>query len=864
MKRKLLVIGWDAADWKVINPLIEQGVMPNLEKLVNNGVIGNIATLDPPLSPMLWTSIATGKRPYKHGIVGFAEIEEGEESVSPITIRNRKAKAIWNILNQHNYRTHVVGWWPSHPAEKINGVCVSNFFQKASAPLYQPWKLHDQTIHPDSLKERIAQMRIHPQELTENHIAAFVPDCKKINQKEDKYLTPLAQIIAENASVHAAATYLLETEPWDFMAVYYDGIDHFNHAFMKFHPPHQPHVDKEMYELYKDVVTGGYRFHDMMLGRLLELAGPDTTVMLLSDHGFHPDHLRRKKINPELAGPMHEHSQFGIVCLSGPGIKKDELIYGASLLDITPTILNLYNLPVARDMDGKVLSTIYSEPNQVTYIDTYEDGKAMEIKPTKTEGLDKAVLQQMIDLGYVEEQGENKEENFKRLREENAYFLARAYMDGGKYAEAATMLMPLFDARPQSQRIYGSLISCYNKLQQYDKAEKILQQLKLQWQEKYEQHLKEAAEKNATPDVFRYPVNILFQEAMIHYHSLQYETALPLFLQIKDSLQNQSNMNLFIGNIYFNLRNLKKAREYFEKELEINFDSFEAHLGLGLCAMRSNNLVRAINCFLDSVGLQFHQPLAHYHLGETFFRKKNYEEAVSAFEICLQQNPALTKARARLIMIYQNHVENNSRLTYHNTYAQQHPLPTIYIVSGLPRSGTSMMMRMLEAGGLPVFTDKQRMADENNPEGYYEHASVLELARNHEWLDLAEGKVVKVVAPLLQFLPMTFSYKIIFMKREIDEIMLSQQTMLQRLGKNKKNAAYNVQLKQQYQTLLADIEKWKNKFTKNITWLEVDYNQMQQHTGILKDLENFAGKVLDTDRMNLVYNPELYRSKINQ
>ncbi|MFK7904898.1 MAG: alkaline phosphatase family protein, partial [Chitinophagales bacterium] len=73
MKPKVLLIGWDAADWKAINPLLDAGLLPSLEKFINEGVMGNLATLDPPLSPTLWTSISTGKRPYQHGILGFSE-----------------------------------------------------------------------------------------------------------------------------------------------------------------------------------------------------------------------------------------------------------------------------------------------------------------------------------------------------------------------------------------------------------------------------------------------------------------------------------------------------------------------------------------------------------------------------------------------------------------------------------------------------------------------------------------------------------------------------------------------------------------------------------------------------------------------
>ena len=124
LAKKVLLIGWDAADWKVINPLLDAGKMPHLERLVDDGVMGNVATLYPELSPMLWTSIATGKRSYKHGINGFTEPDPQGGGIRPISILSRKTKAVWNILCQNGLRCNVVGWWPSHPAEPIHGVMV--------------------------------------------------------------------------------------------------------------------------------------------------------------------------------------------------------------------------------------------------------------------------------------------------------------------------------------------------------------------------------------------------------------------------------------------------------------------------------------------------------------------------------------------------------------------------------------------------------------------------------------------------------------------------------------------------------------------------------------------------------------------
>src|SRR5689334_12332839 len=127
--RRILLIGWDAADWQVITPMLEAGQMPVLEKLIEEGVMGNIATLQPVISPMLWTSIATGKTADKHGVLGFTERDPESGEPRPFSSLSRKTKALWNIFQQAlGWRCHVSNWWASHPAEPLDGITVSNFF----------------------------------------------------------------------------------------------------------------------------------------------------------------------------------------------------------------------------------------------------------------------------------------------------------------------------------------------------------------------------------------------------------------------------------------------------------------------------------------------------------------------------------------------------------------------------------------------------------------------------------------------------------------------------------------------------------------------------------------------------------------
>ncbi len=288
--RKLLLIGWDAADWLLIHPLLDAGRMPHLKRLVEEGVMGNLLTLQPILSPILWTSIATGKRAYQHGVHGFVEATPDRAGLRPTASTTRKCKALWNILAQSGKRCQAIGWYASHPAEAINGVCVSHQFPVAPVSATPAnWPPQPNSVEPVELAMELAELRLHPGEVTGPMLAQFLPRAWQLDQRDPevrRLLNSFAKRLAECASLHAVTTAVMENEPWDFCTAYYEAIDHFGHDFMVFHPPQMENVRPDLYEVFSGVMDSIYEFHDQMLGRLVELAGPETHVMIVSDHGF--------------------------------------------------------------------------------------------------------------------------------------------------------------------------------------------------------------------------------------------------------------------------------------------------------------------------------------------------------------------------------------------------------------------------------------------------------------------------------------------------------------------------------------------------------------------------------------------------
>lgn len=185
----------------------------------------------------------------------------------------------------------------------------------------------------------------------------------------------------------------------------------------------------------------------------------------------------------------------------------------------------------------------------------------------------------------------------------------------------------------------------------------------------------------------------------------------------------------------------------------------------------------------------------------------------------------------------------------------------VIIVSGLPRSGTSMMMKMLEAGGLRVYVDNLRTPDADNPEGYYEFERVKQLDKGDAaWVQDARGQVVKVISALLEHLPTENEYRVLFMHRSLDEVLASQQKMLTRRAEAA-GAIPDEEMADLFRKHLAAVDAWLQQ-QPNFTVLDVDYNRMlADPVPQVEAVNRFLGGVLDENAMIAVVNPDLYRNR---
>lgn len=812
-------MGWDGADWRQIDPLIERGQMPNLQRLISGGVRGNLATLEPVLSPMLWNSIATGKLADAHGILGFTE-PEPEKGARPFASSSRKVKALWNILTQSNLRSIVVNWWASHPAEPIDGFVVTNAFAHSPPDQKLGWKHLPGTFHPREISRELWHMRVGEHEIDDQSILPFIPRASEIDQETDRRLGIFAGQLAQCASIQAAATHLMATQEWDFSAVYFEGIDHFCHGFVEYQEPKMPHIRQEDFEIYKDVVSGAYRFHDMMLGAMLQLIDEDTCVIVCSDHGFHSGNTRPAFTPNEPAGPAFWHRPLGVLTMSGPGIKKGDTVYGAGLLDITPTILTYFGLPVGADMQGRVLADAFDSPPTLEKVASWEsvdgfagmhpDGFQMDSETSSS------LLDQFAALGYIEAPGDNARETAEKTALENDYNLAKVYLGSGRPESALPILLRLVEGAPWEHRFLVHLARCYYETGYLTQALNLLEA--------------------AFPTKEVMPPSSLAMAGRIHVRLGDLEKGTALLEQATARDPKLPGLHVEIARTYQRQRNWEKVIECAERELANNTACAPAQQIKAAAEFRMEDYEAAVESALEAIAVQYWFPQAHFILGVSLLKLDDHLKAAHALAVAVQMQPDLLVAHRFLAQIYRSKIGDLEKSTFHKmqasvwrTKARQlqqsvderalvtFPLPDIpspqerlamlqkerprekmgtkfrtpkpsgkvfTIVSGLPRSGTSLMMQMLDAGGISAQTDRERSADDDNPQGYFEWEPVKSLHRNPEIFNTEglENRVVKVVSMLLNALPQQHQYRILFMNRPSEQVARSQRIMIDRLG----------------------------------------------------------------------------------
>ena len=408
---KILMIGIDGADWQVIRPLMAAGKLPNFSKVVEGGTSGVLRSMEPTLSPALWTTIATGLPPSVHRISDFVKtLSDGR--YQPVTSDDRAAPAFWNLVGSQGdtgREVGVVAWLASWPAEPVHGYMVTSYL-----PYIYNWSTGrplkgtivegiPRQTYPESLLAEIEPLKVRPEAVDRDLLAGFYEPSAPARLGKDaaECVEGFLWSLASDETYRRIGLHLYRRHPVDFFAVYFGGIDVVSHRFWKFtYPDAMPYgADPAEIEILKHVIPSYYAYMDRVVGDFLPLLDERTTLLILSDHGFKPVFLPGK---PTTSG---HHRLEGIVALYGRGIAPGRTLAGATLLDILPTVFALMGEPISRQLPGKVLGEAFALPGterlKVDYIDAFPK-RPPRASAAAGEEVDANVLERLRSLGYIQ------------------------------------------------------------------------------------------------------------------------------------------------------------------------------------------------------------------------------------------------------------------------------------------------------------------------------------------------------------------------------------------------------------------------------------------------------------------------------
>ncbi|HEY0555125.1 MAG TPA: alkaline phosphatase family protein [Thermoanaerobaculia bacterium] len=362
----VIFVGLDGADWELLDDYMASGVMPNLAALARAGRTGTLKTIQPPLSPLVWTTMMTGTSPLEHGILDFTRRNPATGALEPIPSSERKRPAIWNMATDGDKSVAIFGLWATWPAEAVKGLLVADRFSSFTSRDHEP---PPGTVYPPE-QEAWAREGLRQAESAVNFEAlhAYLPWLKpaeydKAAADPDPYAHPvsaLRRILVETRAYQGLATSWLGRAKPDLAVVYFQGTDTLGHVFAPWAPPQQASVTKEDFERYSRVPQLYFAEIDRMLGEYRKLAeARHAVLMIASDHGFRWKEGRPAKLSSAAAATAGRwHREEGIYLIWGPDVEAKSNRGQGEVGQVCATLLALLGLPPGDGVAGPPLAGI--------------------------------------------------------------------------------------------------------------------------------------------------------------------------------------------------------------------------------------------------------------------------------------------------------------------------------------------------------------------------------------------------------------------------------------------------------------------------------------------------------------------------
>jgi len=424
LKSKIIFLGIDGLGWNMIDRFMKDGQMPAFQNLMEKGCYGYLKTYKPTSSPLIWNTMATGLSPEQHGIVGYIEFifpgmgrsvflplargfnryfdafsqYTGIIASMPVRSSARKAKALWEIIDEYNGSTATFNWWPSYPTDEISGIMVSDSAAR---------KLRDPSVDLNSLK-KLDIDNIRPvefaHEIFNNNVLADIPikivsPEERVTKRPVDISTSLKYLSTDGRVAMGLGLYTVKQKQNDFTAVYiHDADNHIHWEYME--PQYYSNVD--MSDPRAKIIPSKYMSFDRIVEEYLQAMDDSTILVIASDHSIRAV----LKEGDKLKTGSHINMPPGVVIFFGKGIKKGFNLTGANVYDIAPTILACMGLPVSKEMPGRVMEEMFTnefkDQNPITMVDSYGLRNKKKQKSTAKPVIDEKFKNRLRTLGYIE------------------------------------------------------------------------------------------------------------------------------------------------------------------------------------------------------------------------------------------------------------------------------------------------------------------------------------------------------------------------------------------------------------------------------------------------------------------------------
>jgi predicted AlkP superfamily phosphohydrolase/phosphomutase/Flp pilus assembly protein TadD len=375
---RIVLIALDGADWNLLSELSFDGRIPNIRNLIQSGVTANLQTVQPTVSPMVWTSVATGLPADRHGVFEFLDSQGGQ----PVTASTRRSPALWEIAEAFGRRAAVVNWWAAWPPRSEGAITFDS-----------PVLLTRNAVHPPAVAQQISRASVpletvqYPQVRRFLNITQAEYDQSVAGGGPSDPVNIFRNVLAKTWTDHRSALSIYEQNQPLLTMVSYDGTDAVNHLFAPYHPPYREGIPRESFRRYWPAVANYYSEVDRLVGEWTRAASDDTTIILMSAYGFDWG-SGRPRTPPAGRSALADHRNPGVFIAHGNRVAPSRASHTISLYDVAPTVLSVLGLPASSEMTGQHAPWIFRDVTPVTSVRVVSYDEFFARVPGRGAGID--------------------------------------------------------------------------------------------------------------------------------------------------------------------------------------------------------------------------------------------------------------------------------------------------------------------------------------------------------------------------------------------------------------------------------------------------------------------------------------------